>query len=177
MRNKNTAIYIMVCAIGLIVFQSCKPKKSNESELITTIKITITDGGIPVGEFYWKDPDGDGGNPPTQTDTIKLNSGKTYISKLEFINESNGGYTDITPQIKSESVDHIICYTPTSAILQITPTDSDGKFPIGLQTEWKTNSAGNGSVRVNLRHQPGVKNGTCDPGESDADVSFPFVLQ
>jgi hypothetical protein len=167
----------LACIGAILAASSCKEKKSDESELITTVKMTITNGGIPVGTFQWKDTDGAGGYPPLPTDTIALDSGITYIASIAFLNESNGGSEDLTTEVKNEASNHLVCYTPAAGILQVTITDNDGKFPLGLQSEWKTNSKGNSTVRVVLRHQPGIKDGTCDPGETDVDVSFPIVIK
>jgi hypothetical protein len=43
---------------------------------------------------------------------------------------------------------------------------------IGLTDNFVTGAASNGWLRVVLRHQPNVKNGTYDPGSTDFDVNY-----
>jgi hypothetical protein len=31
-----------------------------------------------------------------------------------------------------------------------------------------------GDVKISLKHQPGIKNGSCDIGETDVELLFPF---
>ncbi|PIQ16288.1 MAG: hypothetical protein COW67_03840, partial [Flavobacteriales bacterium CG18_big_fil_WC_8_21_14_2_50_32_9] len=53
---------------------------ANEEELITTVKITFVDtaGVEPTVTVFFRDPDGDGGNAPTQFDTIRLAANSVY---------------------------------------------------------------------------------------------------
>ena len=56
--------------------------------------------------------------------------------------------------------------------ITIQRTDSDGNFEVGLQSLWETGTTGNGTVMIRLKHQPGVKDGTCAPGETDIELDF-----
>lgn len=63
----------------------------------------------------------------------------------------------------------------------MTITDKDtnpapGPFPLGIATQVRTGTAGTGTLKVVLRHQPNAKNGTTTPGTSDLDVNFPVVV-
>jgi len=33
------------------------------------------------------------------------------------------------------------------------------------------------NMRIALKHQPGIKNGQCDLGETDVEVEFPIVIK
>lgn len=173
MRKTTLFIGFGILIISIFSLGSCH--KHEEGELITTIKVTLTANDSSTSKiFVWSDPDGIGGNTPTQTDTIVCDSGKTYLAAIQFFNGDN----DITTEIKNEGSEHLVCYTgPTSDILAISYNDSDGKYPIGLETKWQAVKISSGLVRINLKHQPKSKNGTCDPGESDVDVSFPFFIK
>jgi hypothetical protein len=59
--------------------------------------------------------------------------------------------------------------------LVVSRTDLDNNNPplqVGLTDNFVTGVTSNGWLRVVLRHQPNVKNGTFDPGSTDLDVNF-----
>lgn len=158
---------------ALLNLSSCR--KQDESELITTVMLTLKPAaGGSAKTFVWSDPDGIGGNSPKQTDTIVCESGVNYNGDLQFFN----GDEDITSEIKNEGEEHFVCFTgPASDVLEIIYKDNDGKYPIGLSTEWKAKRKSAGLIRIALKHQPKSKDGTCNPGETDVDVTFPLFLK
>lgn len=160
---------------------SPKPTKPpiNEEELITTVKLTFVDTNNiePTVIVMFRDPDGDGGNPPTQFDTIKLVANTVYRTSLELFNESTSPITNISEEVLAEADQHLFCYTPAGVNLNIIRTDSDGVFELGLKTLWTTGIASVGTTKVVLKHQPGVKDGTCTPGDTDIELDFITVLQ
>ena len=81
--------------------------------------------------------------------------------------------------MKEEANDHILFYTATPAgLLSVTRTDKDAKnLELGLTTSVVTNAAGTGTLKITLRHQPGTKNGTFTPGDTDAESVFPVTVQ
>lgn len=179
-KSRKTQIFAILSlslALGLNL-SSCK-KKDNEEELITTITLKVKHPVSMVEKSYtWKDLDGDGGNAPTAADTIMLDSGVLYQVSLELLNQANGANEDITAEVKTEAKDHFVCYDATgSGAISVTRTDSDGTYPIGLSTNWLSSKKGNGIMRVQLKHQPNVKNGTCDPGDTDVDVNFSWKIR
>jgi hypothetical protein len=63
--------------------------------------------------------------------------------------------------------------------LVVSRTDLDNNNPplqVGLTDNFVTGAASNGWLRVVLRHQPNVKNGTYDPGSADLDVNFKVTI-
>jgi hypothetical protein len=62
------------------------------------------------------------------------------------------------------------------ADLDITRTDSDGEFEVGLESLWEAGATSSGTVMVTLKHQPGVKDGTCEVGDTDVEVVFDLVI-
>lgn len=165
-----------ILLIGLAFFSagitSCD--KHDEGELITTVKLVFTPtGGGSSETFIWRDIDGPGGNSPDRTDTIRLNDSSSYSVEASFLNESEGKNEDITAEIRNEAKEHIVCYSGIPAAnLVLSYDDNDGKYPIGLKTKWESKGSGNGILRINLRHQPKSKDGSCEAGESDVDVSM-----
>lgn len=162
---------------------SPKPSSSNppvnEEELITTVKITFVDtaGVEPTVTVFFRDPDGDGGNAPTQFDTIRLAANSVYNATLEVFDESKNPVENITTEIVEEADEHIFCFTPTNVNLSIIRTDSDGTYEIGLASQWTTGTTSAGTTQVVLKHQPGVKDGTCAPGDTDVELNFVTEIQ
>ncbi|UTW63161.1 hypothetical protein KFE98_03115 [bacterium SCSIO 12741] len=155
----------------------------HEEEVITTVELHLTksDSTAKESEFTWSDADGPGGNEPS-IDTVFLDSSSVYKSDLHFGDESDGhGHAhDVTHELEEEADEHLICFDPMDKLaqsLQVTRTDSDGKYEVGLKSEWKTSGASTGKIKITLKHQPGVKDGSCSPGETDIEIEFPVVIK
>ena len=156
------------------------PPAQDEEELITTMNLVFTDsaGVLTTQTFSFKDPDGPGGNAPTVFDTIVLSANNTYNVAISLLNESVTPAEDITAEILNEADEHFFCFEPAiSGNCIVTRTDSDGQFEIGLASKWKVLSISQGFMLIKLKHQPGVKNGTCSPGETDIEINFPVKIQ
>lgn len=155
------------------------PPVTNDGEVITTLKLTFTDSASTTDVRYasFNDADGNGGNAPL-IDSIKLAPDKTWLTTVLLLNETVTPADTISNVVLAEAVDHIFCFTPagTTATVTITDLDANNK-PLGLQSKWKTGVAGTGTMHVTLKHQPGVKDGTCSPGETDVEVTFPIKIQ
>lgn len=158
---------------------STPPPPTNESEIITTATLTFTDvsGAEPSFTATFRDPDGDGGSGPDIFDTIRLRDSTVYFVSLTLLDETKNPAEDITEEVKEEGDEHRVCYTPSTVNVDIDLTDTDGTHPIGIESGWTTGAAGNGSVRVTLKHQPGIKDGSCTPGETDVDITFVTEVQ
>jgi len=64
--------------------------------------------------------------------------------------------------------------------LTVTRTDRDTNttpLPVGLTDTFVTGAASSGYLRVVLRHQPNVKDGTYAPGSTDFDAGFKVAIQ
>jgi hypothetical protein len=64
--------------------------------------------------------------------------------------------------------------------LVVSRTDHDTNnppLPVGLTDNFVAGAASTGWLRVVLRHQPNVKNGTYDPGSSDLDVNYQVTIK
>ncbi len=57
-------------------------------------------------------------------------------------------------------------------------TDKDiNNLEIGLRSKWITGTASNGTTQIVLRHQPdNTKNGNCNIGSSDIDLTFQTII-
>lgn len=165
------------------LFFSCKDEVEleNENELITTIKLEFVNG-TDTKTFQFKDPDGDGGQAPVIND-IALKANTEYQLSVSFLDESKNPVEDLTEEVAAESDEHLVVFTPNpSSLGTYTYSDKDvNGFPIGLSGKFKTNQAGTGTLKVQLRHQPpinnkSVKNGTATPGSDDANVDFKVTV-
>ena len=172
--------------IALVTFtlNACKvhvdtPPNPNEEELITTLELTFTNenNASDVRIFKFADPDGDGGNAHTITDSIVLAANSSYSLAVRFLDESKSPVEDITTEIVAEAIDHLICYT-TPGDLIITILDKDANnLNLGLAATVKTQALENTSLTIRLMHQPNQKNGNCDIGETDVEVTFITTIE
>jgi hypothetical protein len=170
----------------IIVVSSCKkdeddpgdPHNQNEEEVITTLMLIFTDSATSsVDTFMYRDPDGDGGDDPTDFDTIHLMTNSTYYAQIILLDESDSNEIDtISNEVLDEANDHMFFFHFTTVDVNVEYDDEDthpdGPFPIGLSTIWRTVASADGSAQIILKHQPDEKDGTEDPGETDVNVSF-----
>ncbi len=165
--------------VGSILLNSCKkddPQPVNEEELITTLVVSLKDVATGfTSTFIFKDPDGEGGNGPTQFDEINMEAGKEYDCTLSVLNESVSPAEDITEEIMEEDVDHQFYFTPSGSSASVTTTDIDAVgLPVGLESNWDAGAAGTGTMKITLKHKPGEKaaGDTIAVGETDIEITF-----
>jgi len=181
--------FLMIAALLTLSLAACKKDKKdtvttpapvNEQELITTFRIQFTDaaGLQPTVTAEFADLDGPGGNAPTSFDTIVLQANTTYNASITLLNESVSPVEDITLEVHEEAQDHLFCFDPASGLnVSITRTDSDGTYQVGIVSQWITTAVSSGQVTIRLKHQPGVKDGSCEPGETDIELTFQVEIQ
>lgn len=180
-KMKHMKLFAIVILSGLLL-AGCKKKDdhSDEEENITTVKVTLTPvtGGTPQ-TFTWKDIDGPGGNAPV-IDQIVLAASIPSTCSLQFLDESKTPAEDKTPEIIAEGKDHQVYYEPTGVSLTVTTLNNDANgLPLGNTSFWGNAGAGNGSMKITLKHKPGQK-ASGDPvtkGETDIEVVFPVKIQ
>lgn len=181
--------YFLIALLFVVGFVNCNDKTNNnhttDNELITHVTIVLHDSDITKNDStraFWSDIDGAGGNNPILPDTLRIRKNTVYNGHIYFSNLQNGTYIDITKVIETENMNHILCYDvhsvtvpPSGLSIERTDQDKNG-YQVGLSTLWKAQNAENGFIRVRLKHQPNIKNGSCDIGETDAEVDFPYVV-
>ncbi|MFN8358049.1 MAG: hypothetical protein U0Y10_26540 [Spirosomataceae bacterium] len=166
-----------------IAASSCKKDTTepDDNELITTVRLKFTEAGTTLATtFEYKDPDGDGGAAPTKFDKVSLKKGATYSFAIEVLNESTSPASDITQEIASKADEHLFNYASTPVgLVTFTITDKDSKnLPVGLKANVvAATTAGTGKLKVQLRHQPGTKNGTLTPGSDDINLDFDLEVK
>ena len=170
--SKSVAI---ASAIILSLFSACKkdpPAPVSEQENLNVLKIKIG-----TATFTWSDLDGPGGNAP-KVDTIKVSPNVTLPTEIAVQNGSKNPVEDLTPNIITESKDHLFVYKPAANLaFSALSKDGNGK-DFGQTATVKTTTAGNGSLQIILKHLPD-KSATnpAATGESDIDVTFPVVIR
>lgn len=175
--------FLSVVMLGGLILAGCKKKNNgeeNEEELITTVKVNLTEAGTSnTLSFTWKDVDGPGGNAP-QITPIVLGVSKTYNCSLEFLDESKTPVEDITTEIETEDDEHQIYYEVTTANLTVSNLNTDGGgLPLGTTSSWTAGTVSSGILKLTLKHKPGIK-AAGDPvskGETDVEISFPVSIQ
>ncbi len=213
-------------AMLLLSFSGCKKKKGEEPapndpinpnppELITTLKLSLTDTSTHITTVYsFSDLDGDGGNAgayggTNQSDSvITLLANHAYTGNVLLIDESVGRHDTISAAVSGDEsaehmffyngnpanagnnygntvLSHIIPYTvkTNGSNITIKYTDTDNGTPIrniGLNTLWYGLSSSSGNkypLELSLKHQPGEKDGTYMPGETDVLILFKVLIQ
>lgn len=187
-KNYLTVLFISLSVIACTDDDDDTPSQSGnnnitpvDTELITTVQVIITDSATSTVEdtVEFRDTDGQGGNAPS-IEAINLMNGNTYTVELKFLDESDpADIEDKTAEILAEDDEHLVCFASSNTTaISIERTDSDGTYEIGLSSKWKTlTTVSNASLNITLKHQPGVKDGSCAPGDTDIDVSFPLSIQ
>ena len=185
-------IIVLTVALSALFVTGCKkddddptPSTNNnnppahEEELITSVILSFVDtaGVQPSVQYAFRDPDGDGGNAPTQHDTIRLVANTYYNATIQLLNESESPAEDITLEVQDEDDEHLFCYAPSNTNVSVVRTDTDGTYEVGITTFWDTGAIASGETTVTLKHQPGIKDGTCAPGDTDVEVTFVTEVQ
>lgn len=179
----NRLVYLLP---SLALLASCKddadnPSKNEENELITTVHLHLT-GPSGMTMATWKDltPDDAAGRT---IDTLFLQDSTLYTGKLELKDETKSPAEDISEEVKEEGVDHLVVYKQDPVVspawFAIARTDKDANNrELGLTFTLQTNAlTGTTGIRVLLKHQPGVKDGSEAPGDADVDVVIPVKIR
>ncbi|GAA3929326.1 hypothetical protein [Hymenobacter algoricola] len=171
-----------------LAFSACKndddePEPEEDNELITTVTYALTPAGgstAPAATITWEDLDGAGGAAPVITGgPLALRANTTYTGTITLLDKTKNPVANITEEVATEKEDHLFFYDPTPAgLLTVTRTDRDANNrEVGLVTRLLTTTAATGSLKITLRHQPGVKDGTAGPGDVDVEATVPVAVQ
>lgn len=169
------------------MFTSCSddnndtPTPDDDNEQITTLRYELTPvGGGATLTAQYRDVDGDGGAAPVISG-LTLAANTAYTGKIVLLDETKTPAEDISAEVKEEDDEHLLVFTPTGTNVTITRTDRDANnLEVGLETRLQTgtaDAAATGTLRITLRHQPGTKNGTATPGDTDVEVTFPTTVR
>jgi hypothetical protein len=187
--TKFFRFYPLLLVLGLLFFaQGCgedeDPLIENEEEEVTTVSVTFNpeDASQETVVYGFSDPDGDGGMAPSFSVSGSLQANSSYNVQASFGNTEGS----IDGEIVTEGEDHQVFYQTTGADLTFTYDDMDtADRPIGLLTRLVVGGASTtGALIVTLRHEPNkvaagtdVTNVAAAGGSTDAEVSFPVIIQ
>ena len=159
------------------------PHPDHDNELITTVVYALTPAAgsmAPAATITWEDLDGAGGAAPVITGgPLTLRANTAYTGTITLLDKTKTPVANITDEVAKEKEDHLFIYEPTPAnLVTVTRTDRDAKnLEVGLATRVATTAAATGTLKITLRHQPGTKNGTAAPGDTDVAATVPLVVQ
>jgi hypothetical protein len=179
----------MMAVVGMFVFSSCDnddPEPENETEVITRMEVKFTNNADATNVVFarFNDLDGPGGVEPTLTHP-SLRPGATYTVTIELFNDLEG--EDITKEILEEADEHQFFFIQTNSVfstIEYLDQDKNGR-PLGLRNRFVTRgTAGNGTLRIVLRHEPNkalpdviAGNIANAGGDTDIDVTFNVTIQ
>jgi hypothetical protein len=201
------------CALVLLagLLSACTDFESDgdhDSEIISRVELTFTPaGGGAPRVFEFTDPDGDGGVSGV-AERIELAAGTTYELTIRFENDLVDPPADLTEEIEAEAEEHFVfalgdvtgpASVVSTALLTHAYADLESDYgmnatgedlPVGLRNTIITDAAGNGELRIVLRHLPELngepqKSGELPmllmagedlPGIVDVDVVFEFSI-
>jgi hypothetical protein len=180
MKKQFFSIYLIFTFLTIFSFSCEKDTEGypeDELELITTVSITFTPASGAAKSFKWTDKDGTGGLAPV-IESIVLAANTSYTISAEFFDESKSPAYNVTEDILEDGYEHLVCYTSSGSAPAVQITDLDKKKdPLGLAGTARTTTAGNGSLKISLKHIPDKKSATpCSTGETDIEVTFPVTI-
>jgi hypothetical protein len=174
------AIWISAGMALAVLSTSCKkasnPNDENEHEAINKVELAFSRQGAAAATFVMEDPDGDGGNPPSRIDTIRLSAGLTYTLDVRIKNIVSGQEKDLTPMIAAQGKAHELYFIPSGVGVTVVKNDRDASgYPVGLNSTWTVAGPGTGSILLKLMHKTGIKGPNDAPtvGHSDLQVVIP----
>ncbi len=154
------------------------PESTNEEEVITTVSVTLTPEVGAAVNLSWDDTNLDAivdDSEITVSGSLLINT--EYEAVVGLLNKSADPDIDVAEEVAGEAEDHILCFTATGINLTVTDRNVDKHgLPVGITSTWKATTAGEGTVNITLRHQPGVKTGDC-PGAGETDASITFNIE
>ena len=158
-----------------------------EQELITTIRLIVTDTAGTARTFNYRVENGFGSTSPgsLRVDSVVLPaSAAPYNVEVRVLNETVQPAEDVTDEIIAERDEHLFFFAVSGTIGMPLPaitlgngsTDNTGR-PFNQTLKLNAPSVGSGQIIVRLLHEPTDKNNSTHPGgETDAEAVFPYRI-
>lgn len=187
-------VRIIIPLVIAATFSSCyrdrnkvpQPQRPDEVELISTMRLVFNTAATgDVTEAVFRDPDGDGGAPPAEFDTIRLTSNTQYTMTIMLLDETKVPPDTVSDEVREKAEEHQFFFDVSGAEITFSYRDTDAHgVPVGLSAGIVSGAATkdkNGKIKVVLKHQGDAKpdSGNGDPGvgETDIEVNFPVIIQ
>lgn len=193
MKHRLTLLVLLLAGCGVD-----DPKKEDVPELITKVTLTFTpaSGGSPI-VVNATDPDGEGVQDLTTDGPINLSVNKTYTMKINLVNDLADPRADVTSEVSNEGDEHQFFFSWTNNAFSDpsgngnidnrndplnytggTDSKDENGRPLGLTTTWTTaaNATSGATLRIMLKHQPGLKSDTSDSSQGETDLDLAFTL-
>jgi hypothetical protein len=155
------------------------PIENSDEEIIHSIHLKFVNVAQLTDTLVYRfvDNDGVGGNPPSAFDTLRFPANTQWQCSIELGQIINNQLFNIHEEVLAEAADHLFCFEADAVAIGIVRTDSDGIYELGLQSDWNIQGTSTGTLRIQLKHQPGIKDGTCEPGDTDLDLTFHAIVE
>jgi hypothetical protein len=157
-----------------------------EQELITTIRLIVTDTAGTARTFDYRVQNGFGSTSPgtLEVDTVVLpaNISMPYDVEVRVLNETAQPAEDLTNEIIAERDAHLFLFRvlPSNLLTQFQGGSLDGAGrPFYQRIKLATSTADTGTITVTLLHEPTYKAGETPAtagGETDAEAVFPYRI-
>ena len=155
-----------------------------EQELVTTVKLIVTNNSGFNKTFTYKVENGFGTTTPGTIvkDELVVGPDKEYNLEVQLLNEKKTPVENITEEVISESNDHLFIYQSAPAsLLSFSNGNKDAaNNPFNQRITLKTATAGAGELTLTLKHNPTNKNATSPDaagGETDVEAKFTVRVQ
>lgn len=145
-------------------------------DTVTSFMVYFTDAVDSVTEVgSYDDPDGPGPKAASVGGVV-LKKNSTYFVSFFIEDATSTPKNYLHNKIKSNGKEYKFCFGNPLGI-NVVATDSDGSFPIGLNSTLTTSSTtGSGQLGFTIKYQKGVKNGSCSPGVVYHTCNIPIFV-
>lgn len=184
---------LLILSIGFSCQEAEAPEEENEVETFTDVELIFTAEDGSVVRALAEDPTGGlAVNSAFTVEPFTLKANTTYTLTFEMLNRLVTPVADVQEEILDEDHEHQIFFEFTNdafssprgngniqdrnGTIDYLDFDENG-LPVGLRTSWTTaGSLENGTFRVWLAHQPGVKTSTSSAQDGDVDWDITFQM-
>lgn len=149
-------LFAILIALTTLLSCSKDDPQLSHSELITSFKIVLIANDLSDAIIIeHKDLDGPDGPQQPFSSTVVLRANTTYDGTMEILNHNATPTENLKAEIVSEGVDHQVFFQTNSINLSVEYMDEDASgMPIGIQSRFKVGEAGQGKLKIQIKHQP-----------------------
>ena len=185
---RKLSLLLSIFVFSLLIISSCSKDDNNQptssnvnlpagpQDTVTSFMVTFFNTSDSTNEIAsYDDPDGPG---PLKGNVggVMLKKNSNYLVSLRIEDATGGSVVYLHNKIKTNGKDYKVCIGNQLGISS-NPIDSDGSFPIGLESTLSTSSTtGYSNLTFTIKYQKGVKNGDCSPGATYYTCGIPVMI-